>query len=73
MGRVCERIVYCKDENRGEAAMSEMENEVYTISSEKIEALIKDLPKGRPALMTTLPQNCYNAWGNRYRDYDKFD
>ena len=57
MGRVCGRIIYCKDANRGEAAMSEMKNEVYTISSEKIEALIKDLPKGRPAVMTTLLQN----------------
>ena len=61
MGRVCGSIIYCKDENRAEADMSEMENEVYTISSEKIEALIKDLPKGRPAVMTTLLQNCYNA------------
>ena len=61
MGRVCERIIYCNDENREEAAMSEMENEVNTISSEKIKALIKDLPKGRPAIITTLLQNCYNA------------
>ena len=51
----------CKDENRGKAAMSEMENEVYTISSEKIEAFIKDIPKGWPAVMTTLLPNCYNA------------
>ena len=61
---MCGRIIYCKDENRGESAMSEMEDEVYTISSEKIEALmplINDLPKRRPAVMTTLLQNFYNA------------
>ena len=50
-----------------------MEKEVNTISSEKIEALIKDLLKGRPAAMTTLLKNCYSAWGKRYRDSEKFE
>src|SRR5437867_12978541 len=36
-----------KDENRGEADMGDLVNEVYIISSEEIEAVIKDLPKGK--------------------------
>src|SRR6184192_1270206 len=39
-----------KDENRGVddiIDMGQMENEVYTICSEEIEAVIKDLPKGK--------------------------
>src|SRR3989442_13559196 len=39
-----------KDENRGEddiIDMEQMENEVYTICSEGIEAVIRDLPKGK--------------------------
>src|SRR2546425_1948378 len=36
-----------KDESRGEADMGDLLNEVYTISSEEIEAVIKDLPKGK--------------------------
>src|SRR3989441_128050 len=40
MGRVCGRVV----ESRGEADMGDLVNEVYTISSEEIEAVIKDLP-----------------------------
>ena len=38
------------DETRGEDASidkSQMESEVYTISSEEIEAVIRDLPKGK--------------------------
>src|SRR5438876_4365941 len=39
-----------KDENRGVddiIDMGQMENEVYTICSEEIEAVIRDLPKGK--------------------------
>ena len=36
-----------KDENSGEVNMGDLVNEVYTISSEEIKALIKDLPKGK--------------------------
>src|SRR3989442_1806577 len=39
-----------KDENRGEDGiidMSQRENEEYAISSEEIEAVIRDLPKGK--------------------------
>ena len=36
-----------KDESRGEADMGDLVNEVYTISSEEIESVIKDLPKGK--------------------------
>src|SRR5437867_10602318 len=39
-----------KDENRGVddiIEMGQMENEVYTICSEEIEAVIRDLPKGK--------------------------
>ena len=36
-----------KDENKGEADMGDLVNEAYTISSEEIESVIKDLPKGK--------------------------
>ena len=38
-----------KDENREDDIidMSQMESEAYTISSEEIEAVIRDLPKGK--------------------------
>jgi uncharacterized tellurite resistance protein B-like protein len=38
---------FCKDENR-EADMGNVINQIYTISGEEIEALINDLPKGKP-------------------------
>ena len=51
-----------KDENRGEADMGDLIDEFYTISSEEIEAVIKDLPKERLAAMITPRQNCCKAW-----------
>jgi len=36
-----------KDESRGEDDFGNLVNEVYTISSEEIESVIKDLPKGK--------------------------
>src|SRR6267154_7649 len=36
-----------KDDNRGEADMSDLVNEVYTVSSVEIDAVIKGLPKGK--------------------------
>ena len=36
-----------KDDNRGEADMGDLVNEIRTISSEEIVAVIKDLPKGK--------------------------
>ena len=36
-----------RDESRGEADMGDLVNEVYTISSDEIESVIKDLPKGK--------------------------
>src|SRR5688572_15843687 len=36
-----------RDGNRGDADMGELINEVYTISSEEIETVIKELPKGK--------------------------
>jgi len=36
-----------KDENRGEADVGDLREEVYTISGKEIEAVIKDLPKGK--------------------------
>ena len=36
-----------KDENRGEADVGDLSDEVYTISGKEIEAVIKDLPKGK--------------------------
>ena len=62
-----------KDENRGEVDMGDLVNEVYTISSEEIKAMIKDLQKERPVEMTTFLQNCYKAWGERYRNTGNFD
>ena len=48
MGRWAEYVeeLY-KDENRGDADMDVLVNEVYTISSEEVEAVIKVLPKGK--------------------------
>jgi len=49
-----------KDDNRGEADMGDLVNEVYTISSEEINAVIKDLPKGKACgndnISAELPQ-----------------
>src|SRR6267154_1840924 len=36
-----------KDENRGKADVSDVVNEVYAITSDKIETVIKDSPKGK--------------------------
>lgn len=36
-----------KDEGRGETDMGDLVNEVYTISSEEIKSVIKELPKGK--------------------------
>ena len=36
-----------KDDYIGEADMGDLVNEVCTISSEEIDAVIKDLPKGK--------------------------
>ena len=43
-----------KDENRGVddiIEMSQKENKVYTISSEEIEAVIRDLPKAKAIII----------------------
>ena len=36
-----------KDENRGQADVSNVVNEDYAVSSDEIETVIKDLPKGK--------------------------
>ena len=58
-----------KDENRGEddsLDTSQMESEAYAISSEEIEAVIRDLPKGKAcAIATTFVQNCCRVWGSK--------
>src|SRR6059036_285085 len=57
-----------KDGNRGVddiIDMGQMENEVYTICSEEIEAVIRDLPKERPAVVTTFLQSYYSAWDRK--------
>ena len=62
-----------KDDNGGEADMGELVNEVYTISSEEIAAVIKDCQKERPAVMTTFLRAIAKYGGERNRDNDKFD
>ena len=50
-----------KDENRGEADVDDSSDEVYTVSGNETEAVIKDLPKGKAAAISQ--QNFCKAWG----------
>src|SRR5437867_561275 len=58
----------CRDETRGEDASidkSQMESEVYTISSEEIEAVIRDLPKGKACGSDNISAELLQCMGER--------
>src|SRR2546425_7289653 len=57
--------VLYKDENREEADMGDLVNEVYTISSEEIEAVIKDLPKGKACGSDNIPAELLQGMGEK--------
>src|SRR3989442_869266 len=57
-----------RDETRGEDASidrSQMESEVYTISSEEIEAVIRDLPKGKACGSDNISAELLQCMGER--------
>ena len=54
-----------KDENRGEADMGDLVNEVYTISSEEIVAVIKDLPKGKACSNDNISAELLQSMGEK--------
>ena len=60
-----------KDENRGKADMGDLVNEVYTISSEDIVAVIKDLPKGKTCSNNNISAELLQSMGEK--GIDKFD
>ena len=63
-----------KDENRGVddiIDMGQMENEVYTICSEEIEAVIRDLPNGKACGSDNVSAELLQCMG--YTDNDKAD
>src|SRR5206468_2336831 len=57
-----------RDETRGQDASidkSQMESEVYTISSEEIEAVIRDLPKGKACGSDNISAEVLQCMGER--------
>src|SRR2546425_11099055 len=54
-----------KDENRGEADMGDLVNEVYTISSEEVEAMIKDLPKRKACGSNNISAELLQGMGEK--------
>src|SRR3989442_2100065 len=57
-----------KDENRGVddiINMGQMENEVYTICSEEIEAVIRDLPKGKACGSDSISADLLQCMGEK--------
>src|SRR5437879_3703048 len=57
-----------RDETRGENASidtSQMESEVYTISSKEIEAVIRDLPKGKACGSDNISAELLKCMGER--------
>ena len=57
-----------RDETRGEDASidkSQMESEVYTISGEEIEAVIRDLPKGKACGSDNISAELLQCMGER--------
>src|SRR5437867_2512226 len=64
------KVLY-RDETRGEDAsidMSQMESEVYTISSAETDAVIRDLPTGKACGSDNIKnflQSYYSAWGRK--------
>ena len=57
-----------KHENRGKddiIEMSQKENEVYRISSEEIEAVIRDLPKGKACCSDNISAELLPGMGEK--------
>src|SRR6267154_4188946 len=54
-----------KDENRGETDMGDLMNEVYTISSEEIAAVIKNLPKGKACSNDSISAELLQSMGEK--------
>ena len=53
--------------------MGDLVNEVYTISSEDIKAMIKDLPKGKACGNDSIPAELLQSMGGeRYRNTGNF-
>src|SRR5438876_3290793 len=48
-------------------------NEVYTISSEEIESVIRDRPKGKACGSDNISAELLQDMGEKGRDYDEFD
>jgi len=57
-----------KDENRGECDMGDLVHEFYTIGSEEIEAVIKDLPKGKACGEDNIPAELLQSMGEKGLD-----
>ena len=61
-----------KDENRGEADVGDLSDEVYTISDKETEAVIKDLPKGKACGSDNIAAELLQGMGDeRYGDNDQ--
>ena len=54
-----------KDVNREEMDMGDLVNDVYTISSEEIEAVIKELPKGKACGSDNIPAELLQSMGTK--------
>ena len=63
MGEYVEELY--KDENRVEADMGDLVIEVYTISSEEIVAVIKDLPKGKACSNDNISAELLQSMGEK--------
>src|SRR5688572_23770002 len=53
------------DENRGEADMGDLINEVYTVSSEEIKIVIKELPKGKACGNNNIAAELLQSMGEK--------
>ena len=53
------------DPNRGEADMGDLVNEVYTISREEVETVIKELPKGKSCGSDDIAEELLQSMGER--------
>ena len=54
-----------RDGNRGDADMGDLVNEVYTISSEEIETVIKELPKGKACGSDNIAAELLQSMGKK--------
>ena len=54
-----------RDGNRGDADIGHLVNEVYTISSEEIETVIKELPKGKACGSDNIAAELLQSMGKK--------